>query len=196
MVPQVADDECGHGGLAAPAVTQVDDECISAGQQGHRGGDALPADCGREQDRLQVEVADVACQALDAGDADAGQARPAGHGGVLLGVVAGRPLRQCLLVVEQPQVLVAVDRLQVGGDRRGQRPRVCGIPSFGQPLGQHPRHRRSHVREDVLCLDQRAHLADDPGHIRFIHSVKKSIRLTRRQELLTLFSWMTTMPPS
>jgi len=105
VIPQVADDECGHGGLAAEAVAQVDDERIGAGQQGHRGCDALPADSGREQDRLQVEVADVACQAPDAGDAAADQGRPAGHGGVFLGVVAGRPLRQCLFVVDQPQVL-------------------------------------------------------------------------------------------
>ena len=171
------------GGLAAQAMAQVDDERIGAGQQGHGGGDALPADCGRERARMQVEVADVACQALDAGDAAAGQARPAGHGGVFLGVVAGRPLRQCLLVVEQPQVLVAVDRLQVGGDRRGQRPRVCGIPSFGQPIGQYPRQRRSHVREDVVCLDQRAHLTDHPRQLWLIHRVKKSIRLTKRQEI-------------
>src|SRR4029077_3327794 len=61
VVPQVADDECGHGRLAAQAMAQVDDERIGAGQQGHRGDYALPADCDWEQDRLQVEVADVAC---------------------------------------------------------------------------------------------------------------------------------------
>src|SRR5262249_60172398 len=108
----------------------VDEERTGGGRGGNGGGEARPAARGGEEDRLQVEVADVACQAVDAGDAAAGHARPTGHGGVFLGVVAERPLRQCLLMVEQPQVLVAVDRLQVGGDRRGQRTRVGRIPSF------------------------------------------------------------------
>ena len=90
-------------------------------------------------------------------------------------------------MVEQPQVLVAVDRLQVGGDRRGQRGRVGGIPSFGQPFGQHPGHRRGNVGIEVMGFDQRPDLLDDCGQLCLVHTVKKSRRLTKRQELSTLF---------
>jgi hypothetical protein len=34
-----------------------------------------------------------------------------------------------------------------------------------------------------MCLDQRAYLANHPRQLWFIHRVKKSIRLTKRQEI-------------
>jgi hypothetical protein len=45
-----------------------------------------------------------------------------------------------LVVVEQPQVLVAVDRLQVGGNRRRERAFIGRVAAFGQRGGQHLRH--------------------------------------------------------
>jgi hypothetical protein len=139
-VAQIAGEEHRHVGFAAQAVAQVDDQRVGGREQAHRGGDDLPAQDGREQDRLQVEIADVAGQALRAGNAAAGLVGPPGIGGVFLGVVAGRAQRDGFVVVLQPQVLVAVDRLQVGGDRCGQRRWVGGVASADQPGGQHSRH--------------------------------------------------------
>jgi hypothetical protein len=86
-------------------------------------------------------------------------------------------------MVLQPQVLVAVDRLQVGGDCGGQRGRVGGVPSLGQPFGQDPGHCRGNVGVEVVRFDQRADLADDVSWVCFRHTVKKNRRLTERQEL-------------
>src|SRR5262249_51394317 len=63
-VPQVADEERDHAGLAAQAVAQVDDERVCGREQAHRGGDDLPAEDRREQDRLQVEGAHTSGNAL------------------------------------------------------------------------------------------------------------------------------------
>ena len=93
---------------------------VGGGEHAHRRGDDLAADDGREQYRPQFQVADVAGEALGARNAAAGLVGPPGQGtAILLGVVAGRARGEGLVVVVQPQVLVAVDRLQVGGDSRG-----------------------------------------------------------------------------
>ncbi len=132
---QVTGQERHHGGLAAPALPQVDEQRAGAGQQRHRGGDGLPAQCGREQDWLHVEVADVPGQALRAGHPAAGLGRPPGHGRPLLGVIAGSPPGERLGVVEQPQVLVPGHRLQVGRDRGGQRGRLGRVAPGAEPVG-------------------------------------------------------------
>jgi hypothetical protein len=115
-VPEVTGQEHDHAGVAAQAVPQVDDQRIGAGEQTHSGCDDVAADRGREQHRLQVEVADVAGQALRAGNASAGLVCPLGERGVFLRVLTGRAHRESLLVIQQPQMLVTVDRLQVGGN--------------------------------------------------------------------------------
>ena len=121
MVPQVARDEDGHTGLTTHAVPQVEDKRIGGGDQAHRGGDDLPAHGRREKDRLQVQVPDIAREALRAGYAAAGLVGPPGQERDFLGIVAALKRRrgELLVVVLQPQVLIAVDRLQVGGDSRG-----------------------------------------------------------------------------
>jgi hypothetical protein len=179
-VPQVAGEEHSHAGLTANALPQVDDQRVSGGEQAHRGGDDVTAGDGREKDRLQVQVADVAREALRAGNATAGLVGPSGHHRVLLGVIPGRAGRQGLLVVEQPQVLVTVNRLQVSGDRLGQRRRVGGIPPGSQPFGQHAGHLGSDVREDVVSFDQVADLGNHIGRVSLVlrhvfgHTVKET----------------------
>ena len=78
-------------------------------------------------------------------------------------------------------MLVAVDRLQVVGDRRGQRAGIGRVPSFGQPPGQHTRHRGRDLGKDVVLLDQRADLPDDAHQLGLVHTVNENIRLTKRQ---------------
>ena len=174
VVPEVADEEGRHGGLTAQALAHVDDEGLGGGNQAHRGGDQLAADDGGEQDGRQVQVADVARQALHAGDAAAGLLRPPGHGGVLVRVVPWFTVADGLVVVEQPQVLVAVDRLQVGGDRRRELAFIGRVPALGQPGGQHLRHLCTDAGVDVAGFDQGLNLVDDPGHLVLVHAAREA----------------------
>src|SRR5262249_60520685 len=64
-----------------------------------------------------------------------------------------------------------------------------GIPSLGQPLGQHARHFHGGVGKDVVGFDQGADLTYDISDLCLIHSVKESRRLTKRQALPTLGLW-------
>ena len=169
MVPQVADDEGRHGGLTAQAAAQVDDEGCGGSDQAHRGTDGLAGDDGRVQDRLQVQVANVARQAADTAYTAAGLLRPPGHGGVLLRVIARLAVTERLVVVQQPQVLVAIDRLQVGGDRIRQPRFVKWVTAVGKPVGQHRRYPRTDVGVDIARFDQRPDFLDHPGHLVWVH---------------------------
>jgi hypothetical protein len=86
-------------------------------------------------------------------------------------------------VVEQPQVLVAVDRLKVAGHRVGERDFRRRVPALGQARGQDLRHLPGDAGKDVLRGDQRPDLLDDLDDFCLVHSVKKIIRLTKRQDL-------------
>jgi hypothetical protein len=77
-------------------------------------------------------------------------------------------------MVEQPQVLVAVDRLQVGGDRLSELAFTGRVPALGQPGGQHLRHLCTDAGIDVAGLGQSLNLLDDPGHLVLVHAAKGS----------------------
>ena len=78
----------------------------------------------------------------------------------------------------QPQVLVAVDGLQIGRHGLGQRVGVGGVAAGRQAVREQPGDVRGCLGENVVSLDQRAQLADDGIHLYLSHSVKKSRRLT------------------
>src|SRR5256885_3448988 len=56
---------------------------------------------------------------------------------------------------------------------------TCALPIFRQ----HPGHRRGDVGVEVMGFDQRTDLPDDMCHLCLVHTVKRSRRLTKRQEL-------------
>jgi hypothetical protein len=146
LVEQVAapeDHALRHPASVAP---QVDDERIGSGDELHRGGD------GRARERrnghpAQVEIADVAAQALDPVDAEVVQPpHPphrelpglvvAGFGqAVLLAVLLRTGARSGTAARQHPQVPVGADLLEVAGEQLGEDDLVQVVVL----AGRHPR---------------------------------------------------------
>jgi hypothetical protein len=176
---QVAAQVCGRRRLSADATPQVDDERFGGRDQAHRGRDRAAADRGREQDRLDVQVTHGSGEPLHAGHAAPGLLGPAGHRRPVLLLIAVRHPVERIRVVEQPQVLVTVHRLQVRGHRPGQRLRLPAITPVGQGGRHHLRDHWRGGRVDVLLADQGDDFLDHSGHVVGIHDIKETIRVDK-----------------
>ncbi|PSK66376.1 hypothetical protein B0E53_01625 [Micromonospora sp. MH33] len=163
-----AADQGHHVGAAAPVAAQVEQERVGAGEQPQRGRHEVAGQVRREEVRRDLQQPDVAGQPLHPGHAAHGERGELGE--VLLGRVVGG-VGQRRLVVLEPQVQVAVARLEVGGDQRAERRRVgyLRVRPRAEPVAEVRGDPAGLLGKDVLLGDQFPGPFDDVGDLVLAH---------------------------
>ncbi len=155
---QVAADQGHRVGIPALALAQIEDQGIHIGEEVHRRDSRLPCAPFRAVEVADLDQPDIPRQPLHPRDAVIALAGDRLDLSELLLILQQRAmvLRQWILMVAHPQVLVIGDRLHVLGDGVSQElPLVdIGIHARCQMLFQRLADLLRHLREDVFLPQQ------------------------------------------